>query len=233
MRMKPVIVLPTYNEKENLEPFVRELRKQFDGHLLIVDDNSPDGTGEIAEALAKRDARVAVLHRAGKLGLGSAYVKGFQWALERDFDAVLEMDSDFSHDPADVPRLLEALQDCELALGSRYVAGGAIQNWPWHRLAISGLGNWYARAILWAGVKDLTGGFKAYRREALQAIDLPKIWSDGYAFQIETTFRVRQKGFRIREVPIRFKDRTRGVSKISRRVLWEALWLVWKLRLGL
>ncbi len=167
------------------------------------------------------------------MGLGSAYVHGFKWALARDFDVIVEMDSDFSHNPEDLPRLAEALGDADVVLGSRYVSGGGISNWPQHRLFISSLGNLYARMILQAGLQDLTGGFKFFRRKVLESIDLNKIWSDGYAFQIETTYRVIQQGFRVKEVPIVFKDRTRGKSKISRRVIWEAIWVVWKLKLGI
>ncbi len=235
--MKPIVILPTYNEIENLESFVAEVLANFKTNILIVDDNSPDGTGKLADKLAASNPAIFVEHRAGKMGLGSAYVHGFKWALARDFDPIIEMDSDFSHNPKDLQRLVEGLagkngeEGADLVLGSRYVQGGGILNWPPHRLFISALGNYYARAILWLGVKDLTGGFKAFRRKVLETIDLDKIWSDGYAFQIETTTRAIQKGFKVKEVPIIFKDRTRGQSKISRKVVWEAVWLVWKLKL--
>lgn len=235
---KSVIILPTYNEVENLEPFVGEILANFKTHVLIVDDNSPDGTGKLADKLAAGNPAISVEHRAGKKGLGSAYVHGFKWALARDFDTIIEMDSDFSHNPKDLQRLVEGLEgksreeNADLVLGSRYVEGGGILNWPPHRLFISALGNYYARAILWLGVKDLTGGFKVFRRKVLETINLDKIWSDGYAFQIETTTRAIQKGFKVKELPIIFKDRTRGQSKISRKVVFEAVWLVWKLRLG-
>ncbi len=236
--MNPILILPTYNEIENLESFVAEVLANFKTNILIVDDNSPDGTGKLADKLAAGNPAISVEHRAGKMGLGSAYVHGFKWALARDFDTIIEMDSDFSHNPKDLQRLADGLgksgeETADIVLGSRYVPGGGILNWPPHRLFISALGNYYARAILWLGVKDLTGGFKVFRRKVLETINLDKIWSDGYAFQIETTTRAIQKGFKVKELPIIFKDRTRGQSKISRKVVFEAVWLVWKLRLGL
>ena len=228
---RPLLLLPTYNESQNLPGFIPEVLAAFPADILIIDDNSPDGTGRIADELARQNSRISVMHRPKKSGLGSAYVAGFRWALERSYDAVFQMDSDFSHDPKDLPRLAEALSGCDMALGSRYVKGGRILDWPWPRLAISALGNYYARAVLRIGVKDLTGGFKAFKREALQALDLDRIFSDGYAFQIETTYRTVRKGFKVKEIPIVFRDRTLGESKISRRVVWEALGLVWKLLL--
>lgn len=230
--MNPLLILPTYNEIENLEAFVSEVIAHFKASILIVDDNSPDGTGSLADKLAKGNPFISVLHREKKMGLGSAYVAGFKWALARDYDVIIEMDSDFSHSPKDLPRLCAALTDADVVLGSRYIPQGGVANWPWHRLFISQLGNAYARGILKLPYQDLTGGFKFFKREVLEAIDLDKVLSDGYAFQIETTYRALQKGFKVKELPIVFKDRTRGKSKISRRVVLEAVWVVWKLRLG-
>ncbi|OGR83067.1 MAG: hypothetical protein A2901_08105 [Elusimicrobia bacterium RIFCSPLOWO2_01_FULL_54_10] len=200
--------------------------------ILVIDDNSPDGTGGIADAMVAKDPRVFVMHRPGKLGLGSAYVQGFGWALARPYEAVIHMDCDFSHDPKDLPRLIEALSDCDLALGSRYVQGGAIQNWPWHRRLISRCGNLYARSVLQIGIKDLTGGFKAYKRKVLESLDLSQIASNGYAFLSEMKFKVVRKGFRVREIPIIFKDRTQGKSKMSKKIFLEAAIMVWRLRLS-
>ena len=228
--MNPVVILPTYNERENLPVLVPEILAAIPAHVLIVDDHSPDGTGDLAEGLARTRPDVSVIHRPEKLGLGSAYVRGFRWALERDFDVIVQMDADRSHSPGDIPRLVRALSDCEVAIGSRYAAGGGIRDWPFSRRLISSAGNLYARSVLSLGVRDLTGGFKAFRREAAQALPWAAILSDGYAFQIETTFRAIQNGSRVREIPIIFGDRTCGQSKISRRVVWEAFRLVWKLK---
>lgn len=230
--MIPLVILPTYNEAENLPFLIPEVFSALKTHILIIDDHSPDGTGELADKLSKDHEGISVLHRPRKLGLGSAYVKGFAWALERTYDPVIQMDSDFSHKPSDIPALISALGAADFALGSRYVPGGGIVNWPAWRLWVSELGNVYARRILKVGVRDLTGGFKVWRRKVLEALDLAKILSDGYSFQVETTFRAIRKGFRPVEVPIVFNDRTRGRSKISRRILFEAMWTVWKLRLS-
>lgn len=230
--MNPIVILPTYNEIENLEAFVAEVIENFKTTILIVDDNSPDGTGKLADKLAAGNPFINVLHRPKKMGLGSAYVAGFKWALGKNYDVIIEMDSDFSHNPKDLPRLCAALNDADLVLGSRYIPQGGVANWPWHRLLISQLGNVYARSILKLPYQDLTGGFKFFKRAVLEAIDLDKIFSDGYAFQIETTYRAIEKGFKIKELPIVFKDRTRGRSKISRKVVLEAIWVVWRLRLG-
>ena len=229
--IRPLLILPTYNESQNLPKLIPEVLAAFPADILIIDDNSPDGTGQIAGDMARQNPRVSVMHRPQKSGLGSAYVAGFRWALARAYDAVFQMDSDFSHDPKDLARLAEALSVCDLALGSRYVKGGSILDWPWRRLAVSALGNYYARAVLRIGIKDLTGGFKAFKRKALESLDLDEIFSDGYAFQIETTYRTVRKGFKVKEIPIVFRDRTLGKSKISRRVVWEAVGLVWKLLL--
>ncbi len=199
-------------------------------HILIIDDNSPDGTGALADRLSKDDETISVIHRPKKLGLGSAYVKGFQWALERNFDPIIQMDSDFSHNPASIPKLISALDHADFAIGSRYVGGGGTENWPAWRLAVSELGNVYARNILGIGIRDLTGGFKAWKRKVLETIGLENIFSDGYSFQVETTYRAIKKGHAAAEIPIVFKDRTRGKSKISRRIVLEAMWTVWKLK---
>jgi len=230
MDVKAVVCLPTYDERENLEPIVRALAGKGVA-VLVIDDNSPDGTGELADRLAGEVDYVAVLHRERKEGLGPAYVAGFRRALAEGADLVLEMDADFSHDPADVPRLIAAADEADLVLGSRYVEGGSIANWGRLRRFVSAGGSTYARRLLGVHVRDLTGGFKCYRREVLEAIDLDAIASRGYAFQIETTYRALRAGFRVVEVPISFADRERGGSKMSRRIVLEAIWKVPALRL--
>ncbi len=227
--MKSVVCLPTYNERENLEPMLRALGGQG-VEVLVLDDASPDGTGELADRLAGELGFVQVLHRPRKEGLGPAYVAGFRRALADGADLVLEMDCDFSHDPADVPRLIAAAADADLVLGSRYVAGGHIVNWGPGRRFVSSAGSLYARHVLGVGVRDLTGGFKCYRRAVLEAIDLDAVSSRGYAFQIETTYRALRAGFRVVEIPISFVDREVGHSKMSRRIVLEAIWKVPTLR---
>jgi dolichol-phosphate mannosyltransferase len=232
--MKVVICLPTYNERENLEPMLQALGAVLPegGRVLVIDDGSPDGTGQIADGLAQKLGFVGVLHRARKEGLGPAYLAGFRRALADGADLVLEMDCDFSHDPADVPRLIEAVdRGADLALGSRYVRGGGTMDWGRGRRFVSSGGSLYARLILGVQIRDLTGGFKCYRREVLEAIDLDSILSIGYAFQVETTYRAVRKGFRVVEVPITFSDREVGTSKMSRRIVLEAAWKVPALRL--
>jgi dolichol-phosphate mannosyltransferase len=231
--MRHVICLPTYDERENLERMVVTLRTLplEDLHVLVIDDNSPDGTGEIADRLAAADEHVHVLHRARKEGLGPAYLAGFRRALELGADRVFEMDCDFSHDPADVPRLAAAAEDADLVLGSRYVPGGSIPSWGLVRRFVSRGGSLYAQILLQLGIRDLTGGFKCYRREVLERIDLDAITSLGYAFQIETTYRTLRAGFRVVEVPIRFVDRKVGGSKMSKAIVAEAVWKVPLLRL--
>jgi dolichol-phosphate mannosyltransferase len=223
--VRATVCLPTYNERENLERMVRVLGDQGVS-VLVIDDSSPDGTGELADRLARELPHVQVLHRERKEGLGPAYLAGFRRALADGAELILEMDCDFSHDPADVQRLLAATSDADLALGSRYVPGGAVGNWGLLRRAISAGGSLYARLLLGVGVRDLTGGFKCYRREVLETIDLDAISSKGYAFQIETTYRALRAGFRVVEVPIRFVDREVGGSKMSRRIVLEAIWKV-------
>lgn len=228
-----LVVVPTYDERENLPRLVGEVLQQSPAlDVLVIDDASPDGTGEIADRLAAADPRVHVLHRPGKLGLGTAYVQGFRWALARSYRLVFEMDADFSHDPRHLPAFLALAEEADLVLGSRYLNGVTVVNWPMRRLVLSYAANAYARAVTGIDVSDLTGGFRCYRREVLEAIDLDDVRSSGYAFQIEMTVRAVRKGFRIAETPIIFVDRNVGVSKMSRRIVWEAVWMVWRLRLS-
>ena len=230
--MKALIIVPTYNERENLEELVMRIFGQgLPTEILIVDDSSPDGTGTLADEMAARDRRVHVMHRAGKMGLGSAYVAGFRWALARDYEAIFEMDADFSHNPDSLGDFLRELETADLVLGSRYLYGVTVVNWPLSRLILSYTANLYSRVITGMPVKDLTGGFKCFRRQVLEAIDLDRVRSDGYAFQIEINFKAWRKGFRICEIPILFVDRRAGVSKMSRRIVREAAWMVWRLRL--
>jgi dolichol-phosphate mannosyltransferase len=226
------LVIPTYNEAENVRPIVlaagRELDRVAPGdhRVLIVDDNSPDGTGAIADALAAEHDWVEVLHRPAKSGLGQAYLAGFTRALEGGARLVIEMDADFSHDPRYLPELLAAAEHADLVLGSRYVPGGGVRDWGFVRRMISRGGGLYARVILGVGIRDLTGGFKCIRREVLEAIDLPSVRAEGYVFQIEVTYRAILAGFRVREIPIVFSDRTVGTSKMSSRIALEAMLLV-------
>jgi len=230
--VRATVCLPTYNERENVEAMVRALGDQG-VRVLVVDDNSPDGTGEIADRLAAELDYVGVLHRERKEGLGPAYLAGFQRALADGAELVLEMDCDFSHDPADVPRLVRAAEDgTDLVIGSRYVRGGSIGDWGPVRRFVSAGGSWYARVLLGAPVRDLTGGFKCYRRRVLETIDLAGIHSKGYAFQIETTYRALRSGFSVVEIPIHFVDREEGGSKMSRSIVAEAIWKVPALRLA-
>ena len=231
-RRAALVCLPTYEERENLAPIVAGiLAATPDVDVLVIDDNSPDGTGRLADELAAREPRVHVLHRAGKQGLGRAYLAGFDWALARGYAYVLEMDADFSHDPRYLPVLLgRARTDADLVLGSRYVPGGGTVNWGVGRKLISRGGSLYARTILGVRVRDLTGGFKCFRREVLEAIDLPTVECSGYAFQIELTYRALRRGFRVVEVPIVFADRRVGQSKMSRRIVLEAVRKVWSIR---
>jgi len=228
---KAVVCLPTYNERENLEPMLRALGDKG-VHVLVIDDNSPDGTGELADRLADELGYVGVLHRERKEGLGPAYLAGFRRALADGAELVLEMDCDFSHDPKDVPRLVAAAAEADVVLGSRYVAGGAVGNWGVLRRFVSAGGSWYARMVLGAPVHDLTGGFKCYRRTVLETIDLEAIHSKGYAFQIETTYRALRAGFHVLEIPITFVDREAGGSKMSKAIVAEAIWKVPGLRLA-
>jgi dolichol-phosphate mannosyltransferase len=227
-----LVVVPTYNEAVNLPVIVPQILAQ-DPRLdvLIVDDNSPDGTGQLADQMAAGDARVHVLHRPGKGGLGKAYLAGFRWALERDYELVFEMDADFSHDPKFLADFLRAVEDADLVIGSRYKTGVNVINWPISRLLLSLGANQYARWITGLPIMDSTGGFKCFRRKVLQAIDFERVRSNGYAFQIEMSFRAWKKGFRLVEIPIVFTDRVEGQSKMNKRIVREAIWMVWWLRL--
>jgi dolichol-phosphate mannosyltransferase len=233
----PWLILPTYNEAENLYPLVRAVAVELgraapEGYrILIVDDRSPDGTGAVADRLAEELAEVEVLHREHKAGLGSAYIDGFRHALAGGADLVLEMDSDFSHDPGDLPRLIAAADEADLVLGSRYVPGGGVAGWGAGRRLLSRGGCRYASAVLGLGVRDLTGGFKCFRRAVLEGLDLDGVRTDGYGFQIELTYRAARLGFRVRELPIVFRERRTGSSKMTPRIALEALWKVPALRL--
>jgi len=231
--VRALIITPTYNERDNLSAFVEAVFEVVpSADILVVDDASPDGTGDLADAIAASDARVHVLHRPGKLGLGTAYVDGFRFALERGYDVALEMDADLSHDPRYVPEMLRAIErGADVVLGSRSVLGGGVVGWGLGRHVLSKGGSLYARAILGVETRDLTTGFKAYTRRALLALDVDRVRSNGYAFQIETTYRALRKGLRVEEVPIVFVDRRAGRSKMSRRIFAEAVVEVWRLRL--
>jgi dolichol-phosphate mannosyltransferase len=228
---RALVCLPTYNEAENVGPITEAiLAATPEVDVLVIDDNSPDGTGKLADAIAAREPRVQVLHRAGKEGLGKAYLAGFDWALRRGYELVLEMDADFSHDPKYLPAMLAAAGEADLVLGSRNIPGGGTVNWGIGRKIISRGGSLYARTILGIPVRDLTGGFKCFHRKVLEAIDLPSVECSGYAFQIELTYRTLRKGFKVKEIPIVFVDRRVGQSKMSRRIVLEALGKVWSIR---
>jgi dolichol-phosphate mannosyltransferase len=233
MRERGLVVIPTYNEVANLAPLVDQVLAQDPRlEILVVDDHSPDGTGQLAGALAQKEPRLHVMHREAKLGLGTAYITGFKWALERGYDYVFEMDADFSHDPAHLKDFLKAIADADLVLGSRYLGGKVtVVNWPIGRLVLSYCANIYARRITGLRIWDLTGGFKCFRRRVLEAIDLSQVRSNGYAFQIEMSVRAWRKGFTLKEIPIVFVDRTEGQSKMNRSIVREAVWMVPRLRL--
>jgi dolichol-phosphate mannosyltransferase len=232
--VESLVVIPTYNERPNIERLVGELfALPLDLHVLVVDDNSPDGTGTFVEEWTKREPRLHVLHRPGKLGLGGAYIAGFKWALANtDARYLFEMDADFSHDPGAIPAFLTRIADADLVVGSRYVKGVTVVNWPLSRLFLSVTANKYTRLITGMPLHDATGGFKCFRRAVLEALPLDRIKSDGYSFQIEMNFHVWKRGFRIVEMSILFTDRLVGESKMSRRIVWEAAFMVWKLRLA-
>jgi dolichol-phosphate mannosyltransferase len=231
--MRTLVIIPTYNERENLGRLVPEILRQDETlDVLVVDDNSPDGTGQLARSLAARSHRVHAMHRAGKLGLGTAYLAGFREALSWGYTQIVEMDADFSHDPAALPRLIAPVRagEADLVLGSRWVRGGGTVNWPLRRRLLSRGGSLYARTILGVPVRDLTGGFKCFHRRVLLSLDLESVRSSGYGFQIELTFRAIRAGFRVREVPITFAERERGQSKMSGTIVTEAMRMVWGLR---
>lgn len=230
--MKILIIIPTYNESDNIRAIAGEI---FGVHealdILVVDDNSPDGTGGIVRDMQLEDTRVHLLERSGKLGLGTAYCAGFLWAMERGYDVVFEMDADFSHDPKEIPNFLRAIESADVVIGSRYSTGVNVVNWPMQRLLLSWCANLYTRWITQMPIYDATGGFKCFRTEILRGVDLSRIRSNGYAFQIEMNFKLWKRGARMLEIPIIFVDRRSGVSKMSKNIIWEAAWLVWKLRL--
>lgn len=230
--MKSLIIIPTFNERENIKNILDSLLAlNIEGlNVLVVDDGSPDGTGEIVEAMSKLSPHIHLLTRSKKLGLGTAYVAGFKFALEHDYDRILEMDADFSHDPKDVPRLLETADTFDIAVGSRYCNGVNVVNWPLHRLLLSMGASLYTRLVTGLPLHDCTAGFVCYRREVLQSLDLNNIKSDGYSFQIEMKFKAWKKGFTLGETPIIFIDRRFGESKMSKKIVHEAYWMVWKLK---
>ncbi|MCX8105119.1 MAG: polyprenol monophosphomannose synthase [Ignavibacterium album] len=230
--MKTLVVIPTFNELENVKKIIPEVLKQNEEiDILIVDDNSPDKTGDYVEELSKQNSRVKLIRREKKLGLGTAYIAGFKYALQNNYDYVFEMDADFSHDPNEIKNFLEAIKEADLVLGSRYINGVRVLNWPMRRLLLSYFASVYTRVITGLPVKDATGGFKCFRIDVLKAVDLDRIKSNGYSFQIEMTFKAFKKGFRIKEIPIVFVDRVKGKSKMSKKIVWEAVFMVWKLRL--
>lgn len=229
---KNLVIIPTYNEKENIEKMVRKvfsLQPSFD--LLVIDDGSPDGTGKIVKTMQQKYTALHLLERSGKQGLGTAYIVGFKWALKNNYDHIFEMDCDFSHNPDDLPRLLKACeQGADLAIGSRYCRGGKVKNWPLGRILMSYFASVYVRIVLWINIKDTTAGFKCYKRKVLETIELDQVRFMGYAFQIEMKYRALKKGFRVVEVPITFVDRMEGVSKMSTRIFKEAFWGVLQMR---
>jgi dolichol-phosphate mannosyltransferase len=229
---RALVIVPTYNERFNIARLIPAILAQDPSlEVLVVDDGSPDGTGAIVDGIAANNTRVHVIHREGKLGLGTAYIVGFRWALERKYDLVFEMDADFSHNPERLPEFLEAIREADVVLGSRYQDGHVnVVNWPMSRLFLSYAANVYARFVTGLPIFDTTGGFKLFRRNVLESIDLNSVKSNGYAFQIEMSFRAWKRGFRLFEIPIIFVDRTEGVSKMSKKIVREAVWMVWRLR---
>lgn len=228
---KSIIIIPTYNELNNIQKLIPILRSEYPAvDILVVDDNSPDGTGKAVKNIAAKDPAVKLIEREGKLGLGTAYVRGFKYMLENGYDVAIEMDADFSHDPKEVKTFLKEIEEYDLVLGSRYIKGVNVVNWPMSRLLLSYFANVYTKVITGMPICDATGGYKCFRREVLQAIDLDKITSNGYSFQIEMNFKAWKKGFKIKEIPIIFVDRADGSSKMSKKIVYEAIFMVWKLR---
>lgn len=228
--MRALVILPTYNEIENLPRIVPQiLGVDPDLEVLVVDDDSPDGTGKEADRMAEENPRLSVIHRASKMGLGSAYITGFKYGIEKGFDYLFEMDADFSHDAKYLKDFLREIKEADLVVGSRYLQGVNVINWPMSRLLLSYFANVYTRIITGLPLRDATGGFKCYRREALEAIELDSVRSDGYSFQIEMSFKLWRKGFRLKEIPIIFYDRQQGESKMSKKIVREAVWMVWRL----
>lgn len=231
--IKSLVITPTYNERENIETLLARIHDVVpEVHVLVVDDNSPDGTGAYVKEQAAKNGWINLIQRPDKLGLGTAYCTGFTWALDRNYEAIIQMDADLSHDPGQIPELLKLLRDWDLVIGSRYIKGVNVVNWPLSRLILSWSANIYAKVITGVPVWDLTGGYKCWRREVLADLDIPTIKSEGYAFQIETTYRAYNRGYRIRESPIVFVDRTEGASKMSKGIIYEAVWMVPRLRLS-
>jgi len=229
---KILIVTPTYNEADNIEQFTAKVLSQGSGiEILIVDDNSPDKTGDIVAQMMKTNSSIHLIRRAGKMGLGTAYVEGFRYAIAGGYEYVLEMDADFSHNPDEIPNFLKRMEECDLVVGSRYTNGVRVLNWPIRRLLLSYSANVYTRIVTGMPLKDATGGFKCFKRKVLEAIDLNEVRSNGYAFQIEMTFKAWSKGFKVCEHPIIFMDRRYGVSKMSKKIVYEAVFMVWKLKL--
>ncbi|HUJ09073.1 MAG TPA: polyprenol monophosphomannose synthase [Verrucomicrobiae bacterium] len=230
---RALVIIPTYNEKENIQSIVELVLSQASNlDVLVVDDNSPDGTAAIVDARAKTEPRLHLLSRSGKLGLGTAYIAGFKWGLARHYAFLIEMDADFSHDPREIPNMLKAIQEADLILGSRYLHGVRVVNWPLSRLFLSKGASYYVRFITGLPVTDPTGGLKCFRSRVLEAIDLDRVRSNGYAFQVEMTYKAWMQGFRVREIPITFVDRYAGQSKMSGHIVREALWMVWALALS-
>lgn len=232
--MKTILVIPTYNEKDNILNIIAAVFKVKDDiHILVVDDNSPDGTAELVSNLQKNDTRIHLLKRAGKMGLGTAYCEGFKYALNNGFDAIMEMDADFSHNPEEIPNFLREIETNDLVIGSRYIKGVNVVNWPLRRLLLSYGANKYTQVITGLPIKDATGGFKCFRASLLSQIDLDNIHSNGYGFQIEMNYRSWRLGAKIKEIPIIFIDRMNGVSKMNKKIIYEAIFLVWRLKFGL
>ena len=230
--MRVLVAIPTYNEISNVRNIVEAVLAASEAaEVLVIDDNSPDGTGRAADEMAGANPRVHVLHRPGKMGLGSAYIEGFRYAIDRGYDLIFEMDADFSHDPAEIPRFLEAAKDYDVVIGPRYIDGIRILNWPLKRLMLSYFASVYARMVTGLKLQDTTGGYKCFRREALMKLDLSRIHSDGYSFQIEMNFLCQKKGFRLKEIPIIFADRRHGSSKMNKGIILEALAVVWLLKI--
>jgi dolichol-phosphate mannosyltransferase len=229
--MKKIVVIPTYNECENISKLISRIHEIVeDMHILVVDDNSPDGTADIVRNIILSDDRVHLIERQGKMGLGTAYCEGFSWSLDNEFEVIMEMDADFSHDPEELPNFLNEIQDYDLVIGSRYITGVNVVNWPLSRLILSYGANLYTKFITGLPVKDATGGFKCFRAEILRKVDLSKIKSNGYGFQIEMNYRLWKRGAKIKEIPIIFVDRANGVSKMNKKIIHEAIYLVWKLK---
>jgi dolichol-phosphate mannosyltransferase len=232
--MKTLIVMPTYNEKENIKSIIPVIKAAASGmHILVVDDASPDGTAALVSNMAKKDRSIKLLERPGKLGLGTAYVEGFKYAIRNKYDYIFEMDADFSHDPKFLNDFLKEMRSNDLVIGSRYLKGVSVVNWPISRLVLSKFASFYARTVTGLKLTDCTSGFKCYKRKVLESIDLDAIHSDGYAFQIEMHYKAWKNGFKLKEIPIIFVDRHSGTSKLSNNIIWEAVFVVWKLRLGI